>query len=319
MSTLTAYATTSPYGKTEECAQFGILDAREIYTLFGVAFVGEIYVLSFWVRSDSSGSLTVCNVTIPTTTEWEKYSIPFNASSEDLAFDFESAGTYYIYHAQLEVGNKVTGWMPSPEDTDEQISSVNERVDSAETSITQNAESIASVAERTTTVETGLKDTGTSLRQEIFTQKASVINDCKSIIMTALESYTLTEDHDTFKKTVESQFQQLSDQINLKFSSATERTEAVNGEMQSKFEEMYKYFTFSQDGLVIGSGDSAITLTLDNDGIAFKRNNVQFGYWDGNYFYTGNIVVTADETARIGNFEYQSDSDGGLTFSRVGG
>lgn len=158
-----------------------------------------------------------------------------------------------------------------------------------------------------------------NLRQEIITQNTAVMNDCKQIILTALESYVLTENHDEFKKTVESQFQVMSEQISLNFKTTTERTEEVNGTLQTKFTEIYKYFDFSQDGLVIGSGDNAVTLTVDNDGIAFKRNGIQFGYWDGNYFYTGNIVVTADETARLGNFEYKSESDGSLSFSRVGG
>lgn len=159
----------------------------------------------------------------------------------------------------------------------------------------------------------------TGLRQEIFAQNTAVIADCRKILLSALESYVTSQDQQDFRQTVESQLSLLSDRLNLNFKTVTEQTEAVGSELRQQITEIYKYFTFSEAGLVIGSGDSAITLTLDNDGIVFQKNGLAFGHWDGNHFYTGNIVVTADETARFGNFAFRSGSDGSLSFAKAGG
>ena len=76
----------------------------------------------------------------------------------------------------------------------------------------------------------------------------------------------------------------------------------------------------SNPAVVIGSGDSTITLEIDNEaGIIFKKNGVQFGWWDGVEFHTGNIVVEVNERAQFGNFAYIPRSDGSLSFLKVGG
>jgi hypothetical protein len=84
---------------------------------------------------------------------------------------------------------------------------------------------------------------------------------------------------------------------------------------------LYKYISFSGDtAITIGSGDSTITLEIDNTkGIVFKKNGVSFGRWDGNNFYTGNIVVEVNERAQFGNFAFIPRSDGSLSFLKVGG
>lgn len=158
-----------------------------------------------------------------------------------------------------------------------------------------------------------------SLRQEIFTQSTAIIADCRKILLSALESYVTEVDESAYRQTVESQLSLLADQLQLRFQTVTEQTQAMGSELRQQITEIYKYFTFSQEGLVIGSGDSAITLTLDNTGIVFQKNGLAFGHWDGNHFYTGNIVVTADETARFGNFAFRSGADGSLSFAKAGG
>lgn len=120
---------------------------------------------------------------------------------------------------------------------------------------------------------------------------------------------------------VESQLQVLKDSINMNFTTTSERTEYVNGELQTFMEKFYNYIKFSGDtAITIGSGDSAITLEIDNDtGIIFKKNGVEFGSWDGVDFHTGNIVVDVEKRAQFGNFAFVPRSDGSLMFLKVGG
>lgn len=99
----------------------------------------------------------------------------------------------------------------------------------------------------------------------------------------------------------------------------------------AKFRNKFsKYIRFMEDengdpsdtALVIGSGDSAITLEIDNEsGIIFRKKGEPepFGRWDGEDFYTGNIVVEVNKRAQLGNFAFTPRDDGSLSFVKVGG
>jgi len=117
------------------------------------------------------------------------------------------------------------------------------------------------------------------------------------------------------------EFDVMSKEISMKFTTVTEQVQNVDGQMQTKFNELYKYIKFSgETAIIIGSGDNAITLELDNEtGIVFKKNGVQFGLWDGENFYTGNIIIGVNERAQFGNFAFVPRSDGSLSFLKVGG
>lgn len=160
-----------------------------------------------------------------------------------------------------------------------------------------------------------------SVRNEIFTESTSIINTCNEIILSALESYVETGDYDQFKQTVEAELKVMSDKISINFTNTTDQINNVNGDLQEFLTKFSKYIEFaSETAITIGSGDSTITLEIDNEtGIVFKKNGVQFGLWDGVDFHTGNIVVEVNERAQFGNFAFVPRSDGSLMFLKVGG
>ena len=117
------------------------------------------------------------------------------------------------------------------------------------------------------------------------------------------------------------EFAVMANEIAMKFTTVTEEVQVVDGQMQTKFNELYKYIKYSgETAVTISSGNSAITLELDNEkGIVFKKNGVQFGLWDGENFYTGNIIIGVNERAQFGNFAFVPRSDGSLSLLKVGG
>lgn len=251
------------------------------FILHNITTIGDEYTFSFWVRSDEPGTVQVYDNVFESTTDWQKYSIVFTANNTKLNINFTVAGVYYIYHPKLEIGNIPTDWTPAPEDSEEAISEV---------------------------------------RNIVIDQKTEIISDCQSIILGALESYVETGEYDEFKKTVSSQLEILADQISMTFETVSNQVSEVDGDMQSKFNELYKYITFdAENGMSIGSSDSAIKLIVDNDGILFTKDGVVFGSWDGNDFHTGNIVVDVNERAQFGDFAFLPNSDGSLSFVKVGG
>lgn len=158
-----------------------------------------------------------------------------------------------------------------------------------------------------------------TVKEQSTTQMTEVISQCNEIILSALKDYVETSNFEQYKETVSTQLQILADQIIMDFTTVTEHITNVDGDMQNKFAEVYKHIAFSENGITIGAGENTMTLALDNDMISFKKNGVQFGWWDGVDFHTGNIVVEVNERAQFGNFAFVPRSDGSLMFLKVGG
>lgn len=158
------------------------------------------------------------------------------------------------------------------------------------------------------------------IRQTVEERYTSAINTAEEIILSALETCVQTSNYEQFKATVSSQLAILANEISMNFTTITEQITNVDGDIQTKFTQLYKYIKFSgESAITIGSSNNAITLEIDNEtGIAFKKNGVQFGLWDGENFYTGNIIINVNERAQFGAFAFVPRTDGSLSFLKVG-
>ena len=285
MSVLTSVVRTSPNGKNEECARFKVTDGRESFTIYDVMSTGKTYIFTFWIRSDANGRIAINGQSISTSSTWTKNTMSIAATTKDVVIKFTETGTYYIYHPKLETGTLPTDWSPAPEDHDQ------------------------AVLDATNQTNIAIKE-----------QTDAVRDSCESMIGDATKDLATNDNLESFKEIVESRFLVEKDEIAMEFYAAYETINGVSGTVNDKFTELYKYITFDENGITIGSGDSAITLQLDNKaGIIFKKDGKQFGLWDGTDFYTGNIVVRVEERAQLGNFAYIPRSDGSLSFLKVGG
>lgn len=106
----------SPYNVDEECAKFSITDVTKQFVFSSVTMPDKVYTFSFWAKSDSDGIINVGNESFETLNEWRRLVVTFTATERDLKMSFGTAGVYYIYHPQLEIGNKATDWTPATED-----------------------------------------------------------------------------------------------------------------------------------------------------------------------------------------------------------
>lgn len=130
------------------------------------------------------------------------------------------------------------------------------------------------------------------------------------------------------EKDVETAVGEVGNRLTEAQDNLLDALDAQRSDYESFLTKFSKYIRFMEDengnpsdtAMTIGSGDSAITLEIDNEkGLIFKRNGVEFGSWDGVDFHTGNIVVEVNERAQLGNFAYVPRSDGSLSFLKVGG
>lgn len=182
--------------------------------------------------------------------------------------------TVKVTNLKLEKGNKPTDWTPAPEDTDNAI------VDSSD-----------------------------QVRQEMVEQNAAIVASCSEIIMSALESYVQTSDHNEFKETVESQLKLLSDQMTLNFTTTTERLESVNGELQEQLNTITTYFTFEVDGLTIGRTDSPYKIVQSNDRYSMYANGIEVLWIDAETREVHTPELTITDRFRMLGYQVEKDAD----------
>ena len=162
--------------------------------------------------------------------------------------------------------------------------------------------------------------TNETLKSELTETQSLIEQTADNILLAVENSYSSKSETEELKKTLKSELTMLSDEILFKFTKTNEEIEKIDGVTNSRFEQLYKYISTSDKGVIIGSNTSQIKLQVDNEaGIIFSKNGVPFGHWDGENFYTGNIVVRVSERAQFGNFAFTPRTDGSLSLLKVGG
>ena len=158
-----------------------------------------------------------------------------------------------------------------------------------------------------------------SLKSEVNSQSTTILKDSEKIVFEALKEYVKTSEFGEYQKANSASLTILDDEIVAKFDESMKEIANVDGVLQTNFSELYSYISMKGGCLTFCDSVSPITLSLDNGIIKFANNGVVFGSWDGDNFYTGNIVIRVSERAQLVNFAYIPRSDGSLMFLKVGG
>ena len=194
---------------------------------------------------------------------------------------YATIGSFTVKDIKIELGNRATDWTPAPED-----------------------------------IENTLEETNSAIQTQITDTATNIEKTCDAIILSALESYVQTGDYEEFKNQL-AEVYVTKDEVDIKISNTESIISDLGDDVDTKFKEFYKYFTFSETGLSILES-SGFELQLDSGMIQFMKNGEPFGWWDGINFYTGNIVIRTEERAQFGNFAFVPRSDGSLQFLKVG-
>lgn len=173
-----------------------------------------------------------------------------------------------------------------------------------------------------------LHKTSSEIKSEFKHNTAAIIRETETALLTMIqqtseqirlevaETYTTNEKLD---ERISTSFTQLSDSFAFEFNELRRIVDENDAAAQNRFTEIYKWIRFEDGAIKLGSSDSNITLTIENDKIVFMKNGDRFGWWDGVDFHTGNIVVEVNERAQFGNFAWVPRSDGSLSLLKVGG
>ena len=180
-----------------------------------------------------------------------------------------------------------------------------------------DSQSLAELQKATRKITADYQRNTANALQELEKVLSTVIEQAsESILLEVSEKYT-TDDKVT--EAVSTSIEVLKNEILFNFNTLSATVAENDAEAREQIAEIYKYISFDNGDIKLGASDSAITLTLENDVIVFKKNGAQFGWWDGVDFHTGNIVVEVNERAQFGNFAFVPRSNGSLSFLKVGG
>lgn len=153
------------------------------------------------------------------------------------------------------------------------------------------------------------------LAQTTQAQITQVLQDSRSIIMQALTEYSKTSDLEELRSTVSAQLEIMSNQIELKFTQATDQITNVSGDVQNLRTEVSKYFRFTADGLIIGEEGNEITLKVDNDRISFLDGGLEVAYISNKQLYITDAHFL--NSLRIGKFAYVPRRNRNLSLVKV--
>lgn len=239
MNTIESHVISNPSGLDDECAKLVIDEIIIPFVMTNVTTPESEYTFSFWIKSDYDGSVSVAGQTFTTTPEWSKYFTTFIADASDLQLIFNTIGSYYIYHPQLEVGNIVTDWTPAPEDmaTNADIADLNNDIQETSKNFSEFVQNANEIYATVSSVDTKIEENAKELNDSITEVSKQV-----STMMTSSEIKA-----------------EIATQINNGVNTVTTTTG----------------YTFDADGLTIDKSDAKTKTTVSSNGmvVSIKRGN----------------------------------------------
>ena len=158
----------------------------------------------------------------------------------------------------------------------------------------------------------------TEIQKTITAQSTSMVTTCEEIILGAAKTFVETSDLSSFEETVNAQLKLMSDSMTLNFTQMTDRIDNVDGDLQEKFNQITKYFSFDIDGLTIGQTDSPYKVVIDNDRYSMMVNGVEVLWLDAE----GKAHIPEMQITRkmdLFGFLIEQDEKGNVNCEFVGG
>ena len=156
-------------------------------------------------------------------------------------------------------------------------------------------------------------------------QSTTLRRDMNEISFKANTTETLANSLEDRVTKTESDLSISSNAMNLRFEKVEGDIDGVDGRVSDVEEDLSTNFEFDLQGLTITAGGSKLKLRIANDKISFYNGDINeedltenlIGYWDGDYFYTGNILIRTEERAQFGNFAFIPRTNGSMDLKKV--
>lgn len=302
MSTLSSILFTNSKNEEDEAARFVTTQDNEEFTFSGVMTKGKEYTIHCLLRSNAS-TLLINGTSVELTEQWSEYQETFTADSSDLILDFPTAGTYDIYHLQLEPGNVATEWTISLEDINEAI---NIAIDGSNRANSDAANALGMIVETEARIAK-LEDSIAMMVQD---------ENGNSLMQQTGSGWIFST------KTIAEQLKEIAqDTANTEAGKVQSNLDILRGEVAAQ--DVTDYLIIGKDSnnkttLELGATDGSSRLALTNDRIQFsKPGDYTPAYITSDKLYIEEAEVTNE--LRFGNFVWKKRANGNMGIMWVGG
>lgn len=192
--------------------------------------------------------------------------------------------------------------------------------DEKESFLAKTQRDIESVGARVTNIENTYLTEAQNIAQTTIENNTSILQSAEAIILEALQNYVKTTDYETQMAQLHTALTVAQGNITATNTLVTE----VQGDSNSRWNEITTYIRFDENGLTLGKNDSSdpsalpIKLRLANDKLYFFSGSddtsdvsTALAYFDSNGLSVKNVVAT--ETLTIGDFYWQPEDNGSLS------
>ncbi len=190
---------------------------------------------------------------------------------------------------------------------------LSQTVNGLKTTVQTHTQSITELDDKVTTNETNvttIQQTVNGVVSEVSSQAETVTELSDKIAGYEDSSFVEQSELEAFMTRLE----QSKDEIQISVMQAVQNSaQSIN---------ISTWFTFSDEGLIIGKSTTPVKLRLSADGIDFiKEVNdeyVQVGYWDGSLFHTSDAILDMNNYIMLGShYKLRIDADGTLAIDYI--
>ena len=141
---------------------------------------------------------------------------------------------------------------------------------------------------------------------EFQEKNTQLLLDAEAITMAALEHYAKTSSLEELRRTLKAELEVWAGGISGRVSKTETDIQNVDGDLQEKFNQITKYFTFDINGMTIGQVDNPNKVVIDNDEISILVNGVAVQRFDAD----GNALIPSlSVTRKLNLLGLQAEAD----------
>lgn len=145
---------------------------------------------------------------------------------------------------------------------------------------------------------------------------ASLTQTAESILSEVAEQYVTQTNHAIDISEVSTAIEQTANAIEFTFSNLQQQITSVDGESQTRFNELVQYIRFENGDIVLGEIGNELKLRIQNDRISFTQAGVEVAYMSNNKLYITDANILS--SLQLGNFAFTPRANGNLSFNKIG-
>lgn len=151
----------------------------------------------------------------------------------------------------------------------------------------------------------------------VETNMSSITSDENEIKLQVAEQQTTIDGIETFNNYVSNVLSMDSDGTTMLFTQIDDTITTLDEKVDTNRSIIEEYIRFEDGNILLGRSENPFILKLMNNKIQFLKNGVAVSYWDMDEenFYIGNIKVDVKQRAQFGEFYFEPQENGSLSFN----